>query len=176
MRDAVGPQTGPRVSAVGDMASWPTGRLLATASRMVEHAWVDALDRLGLTHAGLIVLHLLQAGPLNQTSLAKHARVENQTISRTLERLQREGLIERAPDERDRRRQVVTITPAGHVAWASARTLERDLMPQIEEAERFRQALLSIIDSSSAKRWESLEQQEIQEVQDGQEVQAQLDA
>ncbi len=147
-------QTGTRVGVVGDMGTWPTGRLLATASRMVEHAWVDALDRLGLTHAGLIVLHLLQSGSMNQTALAKHARVENQTISRTLERLEREGLIEREPDERDRRRQVVTITDAGHEAWASARTLERDLMPHIAEAERFRQVLLSIIESSSAKRWE----------------------
>jgi DNA-binding MarR family transcriptional regulator len=160
MTDNLTPQTGPRVGVVGDMQTWPTGRLLATASRMVEHAWVEALDRLGLTHAGLIVLHLLQSGPLNQTSLAKHARVENQTISRTLERLQREGLIDREPDERDRRRQVVAITVAGHEAWASARTLERDLMPQIEEAERFRQVLLSIIESSSAKRWEPDEQQE----------------
>lgn len=166
------PQTGTRVSVVGDMQSWPTGRLLATASRMVEHAWVDALERLGLTHAGLIVLHLLQSGPLNQTSLAKHARVENQTISRTLERLQREGLIERAPDERDRRRQVVTITPIGHEAWASARTLERDLMPQIEEAERFRQVLLSIIESSSAKRWEVPEPEDIAGAQEAQGVQA----
>jgi DNA-binding MarR family transcriptional regulator len=151
------PKKGPRGTVVGDIGNWPTGRLLATASRMVEHAWADALDRLGLTHAGLIVLHLLQSGPMNQTSLAKRARVENQTISRTLERLQREGLIERKPDERDRRRQVVTITTTGHEAWASARTLERDLTPHIDEAERFRQVLLSIIESSSAKRWEPQE-------------------
>ncbi len=154
MTDAATPEGAPRVGVVGDMGTWPTGRLLATASRMVEHAWVDALDRLGLTHAGLIVLHLLQAGPMNQTALAKHARVENQTISRTLERLEREELITREPDERDRRRQVVTITSAGQETWRSARTLERDLMPQIQEAERFREVLLSIIESSSAKRWD----------------------
>lgn len=138
-----------------DMTAWPTGRLLSTAARLVEHAWVDTLDRLGLTHAGLIVLHLLQSGPHSQTDLAKTVRVQNQTISRTLERLQREGFIERRPDESDRRRHVVTITPSGDAVWRSARTLERDLMPDIADSDRFRSLLLGIINDSAAKRWDS---------------------
>jgi MarR family transcriptional regulator, organic hydroperoxide resistance regulator len=137
-----------------DPASWPTGRLLSTASRLVEHAWVDALERVGLTHAGLIALHLLQGGPLSQTELARRAHVENQTMSRTLERLQREGFIERQPDAADRRRHVVSVTPAGHAAWQSSWTLERDIMPPIGDVDAFRSALLSIIESSAAKRWE----------------------
>ena len=137
-----------------DPASWPTGRLLSTASRLVEHAWVDALERVGLTHAGLIVLHLLQGGPLSQTELARRAHVENQTMSRTLERLQREGFIERQPDAADRRRHVVSVTPAGNAVWSSSRTLERDIMPPIGNVDAFRSALLAIIESSAAKRWE----------------------
>ena len=147
-------------SASGDsdaalgMRSWPTGRLLATASRLVEHAWIETLDQLGLTHAGLVVLHLLQNGPLSQTDLARLARVENQTMSRSLERLQREGFIERRLDDHDRRRHVVTITAAGIEVWLSAQTLERDMMPAVAESELFREMLLSIIDASAAKRWE----------------------
>ena len=72
---------------VGMMHDWPTGRLLSTAARLVEHAWVEALEQLGLSHAGLIVLHVLGPGPLSQTELAKVARVEAQTMSRTLEGL-----------------------------------------------------------------------------------------
>jgi DNA-binding MarR family transcriptional regulator len=144
----------PRVDKPSHMATWPTGRLLSTASRLVEHAWIETLDSLGLTHAGLIVLHLLQEGPRSQTDLARLAHVENQTISRTLERLQREGFIARSLDERDRRRHVVTLTESGRSVWLSARTLERDLMPEIDDTERFRMALLAIIESSAAKRWE----------------------
>ena len=136
------------------MHDWPTGRLLATASRLVEHAWIETLDRLGLTHAGLVVLHLLQEGPRSQTDLARLARVENQTISRTLERLQREGFVERRADASDRRRHVVTVTPAGVDVWNSAHTLERDMMPVVDDPEGFRAALLSIISASAAKRWE----------------------
>jgi chorismate mutase len=38
---------------------WPTGRLLSVAARLIEQRWRERLDEVGLTHAGLIVLHLL---------------------------------------------------------------------------------------------------------------------
>ncbi len=136
------------------MRDWPTGRLLSTAARLVEHAWVDALERLGLTHAGLIVLHVLDAGPLSQTELAKSARVEVQTMSRTLERLEREGYVVRQKHPDDGRRHVVTRTDAGEAAFRSARTLESDLFPSIADNAGMRAALLEIIRSTTAKRWD----------------------
>lgn len=135
------------------MSQWPNGRLLSTAARLVEHAWVDALDSLGLTHAGLIVLHLLGSGAQSQTELARQARVQTQTMSRTLDRLQREGLVARIRDDRDARRHLVTRTDAGTAAWQQARTLEADVFPPLENAEELRSALLQIIKASSAKRW-----------------------
>jgi DNA-binding MarR family transcriptional regulator len=132
---------------------WPTGRLLSTAARLVEHAWIEALDRHGLTHAGLVALHLLDAGPLSQTDLARRARVETQTMSRTIERLEREGFVARQSDVADRRRQVVTRTEAGHAAWESSRSLEAEVFPDLHEPARFREALLDIIRSASESRW-----------------------
>ncbi|MET0956054.1 MAG: MarR family transcriptional regulator [Cryobacterium sp.] len=140
-------------SAPEAMAQWPNGRLLSTAARLVEHAWVQALDSLGLTHAGLIVLHLLAGGALSQTELARQARVQTQTMSRTLDRLEREGLIVRIRDEHDARRHVVTRTDAGVEVWQQARHLERDIFPPLENADELRAALLQIIAASSAKRW-----------------------
>lgn len=135
------------------MAGWPTGRLLSTAARLVEHAWVEALEQLGLTHAGLVVLHLLDAGPLSQTELARNARVEVQTMSRTLERLEREGYVGRAKHPDDGRRHVVTRTQAGERAWQSARTLEADFFPKAADNPEMRAALLRIIESTSAGRF-----------------------
>ena len=77
------------------LAAWPTGRLLATAARATENRWHAALDGLGLTHAGLVALHLLDDGPLAQADLARAARVEAQTMSRTLDRLERAGHVRR---------------------------------------------------------------------------------
>src|ERR1700709_257014 len=113
--------------AGGGMSEWPTGRLLSRAARLVAHAWAEALEKQGLTHAGLIALHLLDAGPLSQTELAKRARVENQTMSRTIERLEREGFVARRADSMDRRRQVVTRTDAGERVWQRTRTLEAEM-------------------------------------------------
>ena len=135
------------------MADWPTGRLLSTAARLVEHAWAEALEKQGLTHAGLIALHLLDAGPLSQTDLAKRARVENQTMSRTIERLEREGFVARTADAGDRRRRVVTRTNAGYRVWERTRTLEAELFPLLGDPDILRSTLLEIIRSSSGARW-----------------------
>ena len=137
------------------MQGWPTGRLLSTAARLVEHAWVEALEQIGLTHAGLIVLHVLDAGSLSQTELAKSARVEVQTMSRTLERLEREGYIAREKHPTDGRRHVVTRTQAGAAAWESARTLEADLFPNIGDNAGMRASLLEIIHATAADRWDA---------------------
>ncbi|WP_213815429.1 MarR family winged helix-turn-helix transcriptional regulator [Glaciihabitans sp. dw_435] len=133
--------------------SWPTGRLLSTAARLVEHAWVEALAEMGLTHAGLIALHLLDAGPLNQTDLAQRARVQTQTMSRTIDRLERQGFVERRPDDKDRRRQLVSRTESGADAWRKTRTLEADLFPATDDPAGLRAALLAIISSTSGARW-----------------------
>jgi DNA-binding MarR family transcriptional regulator len=135
------------------MAEWPTGRLLATAARLVEHAWLEALDELGLSHAGLVALHLLGEEPTNQTALAERARVENQTMSRTLDRLEREGFVARERDPRDRRRHIVRRTAAGARAWEAARTLEEDVFPELADADALRDTLLDLIHAGTARRW-----------------------
>ena len=140
---------------VGMIHDWPTGRLLSTAARLVEHAWVEALEQLGLSHAGLIVLHVLGPGPLSQTELAKVARVEAQTMSRTLEGLERGGYIARQKHPDDGRRHVVTRTPAGDAVWSSARTLEADLFPRIADNAGLRTELLAIIHATTADRWDA---------------------
>lgn len=135
------------------MAAWPTGRLLSTAARLVEHAWAEALEAQGLTHAGLIALHLLDGGPLSQTELARLARVQTQTMSRTIERLEREGFVRREPDAADRRRLVVTRTDLGAAAWGRTRSLEGDVFPALSDPDQLRATLLEIIRSSSQTRW-----------------------
>jgi DNA-binding MarR family transcriptional regulator len=128
-----------------ELASWPTGRLLSTAARAVEHAWAEALATLGVTHAGLIALHLLRDGPLSQVQLARSAHVETQTMSRTLERLEREGLVSRAQDPDDRRRHVVARTEAGADAWTRAQALEGDVLPELTRSEEMRRGLIAVI-------------------------------
>lgn len=132
--------------------NWPLGRLLGAASRAVERAWADALEQRGLTHAGLIVLHLLESGFDSQADLARIAQVEAQTMSRTVDRLVREGLVTRAPDPLDRRRHVLAITPEGRSAFDAVRGLEDDVFPAVGDPDALRAALVQIVESARAPR------------------------
>lgn len=136
-----------------DIASWPIGRLLATASRQVENTWQEALAAYDLTHAGAIVLHFLCEGPLSQSELAMLAKVENQTISRTIERLERSGLVSRQRDPADGRRMVVSMTDEGVAVFRATRTIEADLFPNVAQPEVLRAQLVQIIRTHG--RWSS---------------------
>jgi DNA-binding MarR family transcriptional regulator len=131
-----------------DVDSWPTGRLLSVAARMVEGRFDRFLTGLGLSHAGLIALHHLAGGALSQRELAHLCRVTDQTMSRTIERLARTGHADRAADPRDRRRTVVTITAKGTEALAAARTEEQrseHLLGAVEDYHHFRHQLITLI-------------------------------
>ncbi|WP_348789066.1 MarR family transcriptional regulator [Leifsonia sp. NPDC080035] len=128
--------------------NWPLGRLLGAASRAVERAWADALEARGLTHAGLVALHLLESGFDSQADLARLAQVEAQTMSRTVDRLVREGLVTRTPDPLDRRRHVLAVTPAGRSAFEAVRGLEQDVFPAVDDPEALRAALVQIVRSA----------------------------
>ena len=52
-------------------------------------------------------------GPKSQSDLAKRLRVENATITRTVDILSKEGLVERTPDPNDRRVNLLSILPKG---------------------------------------------------------------
>lgn len=131
-----------------DIESWPTGRLLSTAARMVEHSWESLLRSHGLTHAGLIALHCLGAGPLPQRQLAKACRVTDQTISRTVDKLARSGLVARARDAADERRVLVTITDAGvllHQQLVQAEQQDTALTTAVSDPHALRTALIEIV-------------------------------
>ena len=131
-----------------DVDSWPTGRLLSVAARMVESRFDRFLADLDLSHAGLIALHHLVGGPLSQRELAHLCRVTDQTMSRTIDRMARTDHVERTPDGRDRRRTLVAINAKGLDALAAARREERrseQLLGAVEDYDHFRHQLITLI-------------------------------
>jgi MarR family transcriptional regulator, organic hydroperoxide resistance regulator len=122
---------------------WPLGRLLAAAARRVERDWDERLRAVGLPHAAVIALDiLLRTGPTGGDAIARTARVQPQTMSRTLDRMERDGLVERTAHPDDRRRRLVTVTPRGREAWETARHIEREVLP---EDPALRDALAAIL-------------------------------
>lgn len=135
------------MTAENGIDTWPTGRLLSMAARAVEHTWYARLEEVGLSHAGLVVLDLLAGGPRSQVELATGARVQVQTMSRTLARLERDGLVERVRDDADARRRLVSRTGEGAKAWNDAKTLETELFPAGVDDSALRGHLLAIMAS-----------------------------
>jgi DNA-binding MarR family transcriptional regulator len=111
------------------MDQWPTGRLLSTAARLVEHSWNEKLGAIGLTHAGVIAIEVLNAqGPMTQAQLAQYVRVQAQTMGKTLSRLESHGHIARVRSTSDRRSHVVSLTEQGKEAVAAAVEMERTVL------------------------------------------------
>src|SRR2546429_7273522 len=96
----------------------PLGRKLALAAKATRAEFDARLGEVGGSLTAFIVLRLASEAPggleLSQRQLAERMGVEAPTMVRHLDRLEREGLIERRRDARDRRVTRITVTPAGH--------------------------------------------------------------
>jgi DNA-binding MarR family transcriptional regulator len=135
-----------------DLGSWPTGRLLSAAARLVEQAWERMLRERGLTHAGLIALHAVAAQPRSQREMARACHVTDQTMSRTVEHLVRGGFVTRKIDPADERRMRVQITPAGLDTYRKVLELERSGAGPavgVSDPEALRRLLLELVRSHS---------------------------
>ncbi len=147
------PDSVPADGARSGPQTWSLGRLLSTAARLVEHEWNAWLAERGITHAGLLALDALGAGPLTQRAVAAASRVEEQTMSRVLDRLQRTGHVERRRDTVDRRRLVVTLTPTARQVLDQIRTADiADILvaDHLDDAVAFRAELVRLIGAISA--------------------------
>jgi DNA-binding MarR family transcriptional regulator len=65
-----------------------------------------------------ILAHLSRRGPMTPGELAAAERLQPQSLTRALARLERDGLASREPDHEDRRRSVLAVTEAGRAALA----------------------------------------------------------
>lgn len=138
-----------------DLEQWPTGRLLTTAARLVEHAWNERLVDIGITHAGVIALGVLAAqGAMTQAALAQIVRVQAQTMGKTLSRLETRGHVTRVRNDLDRRSHLVSVTSEGLSVLKKADDIERTLVAGGGlVSDELRGHLQSVIRELGAPRW-----------------------
>jgi len=63
-----------------------------------------------------ILAHLSRRGPMTPGALAAAERLQPQSLTRALARLERSGLVIRRPDHEDRRRSLLAVTETGRAA------------------------------------------------------------
>jgi DNA-binding MarR family transcriptional regulator len=79
-----------------------------------------------------VLQHLSASGPLTVGEQALHLGLRRNSVSELLQRLEAKGLVGRIRDERDERRVLVWLTPAGRdVVSRVGQVLAPDLLSQV---------------------------------------------
>lgn len=100
------------------------------ASRLLTQALNDEIAALGVSPGQLPVLMCLwEQDGLTQRELYERVHIEQATMSNTLKRMERDGLVKRKPDPDDRRASRVLLT-------AKAKGLEAKLTEAAKEVNR----------------------------------------
>ncbi|MBC3842959.1 MarR family transcriptional regulator [Streptacidiphilus sp. 4-A2] len=92
------------------LPSWLLGRAAARGHRLVGEALATEGIRM-MHHA--VLSAVAELGPLSQAELSRSLAIDPKDMVAIVNDLQREALLTRAPDPRDRRKNTVTISPAG---------------------------------------------------------------
>ncbi|MFD9497336.1 MarR family winged helix-turn-helix transcriptional regulator [Streptomyces sp. NPDC060005] len=95
---------------IQSLPSWLVGRVAARARGLVAEAL--ATEGLKLMHHAVLAASS-EYGPLAQAELGRQVAVDPKDVVGILNDLQQAGLVLRAPDPDDRRKNAVTITPKG---------------------------------------------------------------
>jgi MarR family transcriptional regulator for hemolysin len=111
---------------------------LHTSARLWRLALDKRLKRLGIGQSGWMTIAMIARSdePLSQRALADLVGVEGPSMVSMLDRLERDGLVVRAPSASDRRVKLVHLTDAGKTIYAEV----------IKEATPFRAGLLADLD------------------------------
>ena len=115
--------------------------LVTLTSRLFARALHDRLVPHGVAPGQLSVLQRLWQGDgLTQAELARAVRVEQPTMARTLDRMERDDLIARVPSKEDRRAFNVRLTSRGRAlrraVEAESRSIETLALASLKRSER----------------------------------------
>ncbi|MEV0320888.1 MarR family winged helix-turn-helix transcriptional regulator [Streptomyces sp. NPDC050658] len=131
------PETPPAPSTIRTLPSWLLGRAAARGRGLVA----DGLAEEGMRMWHHVVLSAVaDQGPVAQAALGRSISLDPKDLVGVINDLQDAGLVLRAPDPADRRKNAITITEDGERALARcaerARRANDDLLAPLSPAER----------------------------------------
>jgi len=130
--------------------------LLARASHVVSSEFHDRLRARGVSVPVWRVLATLSGGPETVTALAEACLLQQPTMTKVLDRMERDGLVRRQHDERDRRLVRVSLTPRGEAMagelLAAARAHEAEVIARHPDAAAIKDLLRALIARQGQRR------------------------
>lgn len=127
---------------MSDLPELPVDERFSAALHSTARGWRLMIDKqlkhLGIGQAGWMTIAMIAKSdqPMSQRALADLVGVEGPSMVSMLDRLEREGLVTRAPSPTDRRVKLVQLTEAGATLYQQVR----------EQAGSVRASLLGDID------------------------------
>lgn len=86
----------------------------STAAKSINDAFNNVVLKYGLTRSQYVALYYIDLdGSTNQKQLAKKMNIRESTMTGLLDRMERDKLIERKPDEEDMRRKTISLSNRG---------------------------------------------------------------
>lgn len=139
-------------SRLREKETWLINQLSGTATQLVTSrlAGVDAHRY----HYSMLAA-LDEFGPASQAALGRHVGLDRSDVAAVVAELAERGLVERAPDPADRRRNIVRITRGGlrHLAALDrlVESAQQELVEPLSAAERrqLRALLARLVDHHS---------------------------
>ena len=109
-----------------------TGYLLNRIAAITRKRFTSRLESLGLNLAMWGVLNVLEVeGAITQHALGHCAGIDPSSMVSTIDELERQELVERRRNPRDRRAHAVSLTPKGHQTLAHGRELARQAQEEL---------------------------------------------
>lgn len=105
----------------------------------------------GVMGAGYMLFILAGRKEINQRELVSMTQTRSASVSETLNKLEKEGLIRRRPDPRDRRNALVSLTAKGQQKEAEITEKRRNMAEELlsplpeEEQEKLRELLKKLV-------------------------------
>jgi MarR family transcriptional regulator, lower aerobic nicotinate degradation pathway regulator len=97
---------------IRDRPTWLISRTYARSNRLLNDGFAASGTGLRSYHYRLLAA-LDESGPASQADLGRGTSVDRSDVVTVLGELERLGLVQRAVDPDNKRRNIVTITPAG---------------------------------------------------------------
>jgi len=96
-----------------------------------RQAMEKRLEGTGISPVHFIALaHLIALGPMPQNALGEKLFITPPSTARLVDRMERDGWVERRPDSQDRRLKLVTRTSRAKTVWDELNHHARDVMAQ----------------------------------------------
>lgn len=120
------------------LPSWLINQVAAVSHRLVA-------ENLRHTHSAhrhhyAVLAALAEGGPSSQADLGRRIGLDRSDVTAAVNLLEEHGMLERTPDPADRRRNLVSLTPAGvaHLAEVDAviGAAQDDLLAPLTDADR----------------------------------------